>query len=171
MAFTCCACRSSRRASDWCPLHRRPPVRPFTPTCAVIRDTSSPKASRFRSPGYSSGEKEFVMQLASKRIHSGRVIDLDTDTVRFPDGSTGELEMVRHPGAAAGGPFASDPRGGDPTILLIQQFWHAGNGPLIGIPPRRLNPRGDPPGRGRRELLEGGGVKTGRPGGPTTIWN
>src|SRR5256885_10845526 len=85
------------------------------------------------------------MQLASKRIHSGRVIDLDTDTVRFPDGSTGELEMVRHPGAAAVVPFASDPRGGDPTILLIQQFRHAANGPLIEIPAGRLNPRGHPP--------------------------
>jgi len=74
------------------------------------------------------------MQLASKRIHSGRVIDLDQDTVRFPDGSTGELEMVRHPGAAAVVPFASDPRGADPTILLIRQFRHAANGPLIEIP-------------------------------------
>ncbi len=53
------------------------------------------------------------MQLASKRIHSGRVINLDVDAVRFPDGSTGELEIVRHPGAAAVVPFASDPRGDD----------------------------------------------------------
>jgi len=51
------------------------------------------------------------MQIASKRIHSGRVIDLDEDTVRFPDGSVGQLEMIRHPGAAAVVPFASDPRG------------------------------------------------------------
>src|SRR5229473_3570936 len=33
------------------------------------------------------------MQIASKRIHSGRVIDLDVDSVRFPDGSIGQLEI------------------------------------------------------------------------------
>src|SRR5437660_11312067 len=101
MAFTCCAYRSSHRVSDWCPSHRRLPARPFTPMFAATRDTSSPKASRFRSPGYSSVDREFVMQLASKRIHSGRVVDLDKHTVSFPEGSTGELEMVRQPGAAA----------------------------------------------------------------------
>ena len=110
------------------------------------------------------------MQLASKRIHSGRVIDLDKDTVRFPDGSTGELEMVRHPGAAAVVPFASDPRGGDPTILLIQQFRHAANGPLIEIPAGRLNPGEDPQECARRELLEEVGVKAGRLERLTTIW-
>ena len=110
------------------------------------------------------------MQLASKRIHSGRVIDLDTDTVRFPDGSTGELEMVRHPGAAAVVPFASDPRGGDPTILLIQQFRHAANGPLIEIPAGRLNPGEHPQECARRELLEEVGVKAGRLERLTTIW-
>ena len=110
------------------------------------------------------------MQLASKRIHSGRVIDLDQDTVRFPDGSTGELEMVRHPGAAAVVPFASDPRGADPTILLIRQFRHAANGPLIEIPAGRLNPGEDPPECARRELLEEVGVKAGRVERLTTIW-
>jgi len=110
------------------------------------------------------------MQLASKRIHSGRVIDLDKDTVRFPDGSTGELEMVRHPGAAAVVPFASDPRGADPTILLIQQFRHAVNGPLIEIPAGRLNPGEDPKECAKRELLEEVGVKAGRVERLTTIW-
>ncbi len=110
------------------------------------------------------------MQLASKRIHSGRVIDLDQDTVRFPDGSTGELEMVRHPGAAAVVPFASDPRGTDPTIVLIQQFRHAANGPLIEIPAGRLNPGEDPQECARRELLEEVGVKAGRVERLTTIW-
>src|SRR6266550_2134595 len=79
------------------------------------------------------------MQLASKRIHSGRVINLDVDGVRFPDGSTGELEIVRHPGAAAVVPFASDPRGDDPTVLLIQQYRYATNGSLLEIPAGRLD--------------------------------
>src|SRR3989449_1148008 len=58
------------------------------------------------------------MQLASRRIYTGRVVRLDIDTVQFPDGSTGELELIRHPGAAAVVPCASDPRGEDPILLL-----------------------------------------------------
>ncbi len=110
------------------------------------------------------------MQLASKRIHTGRVINLDVDTVRFPDGSTGELEMIRHPGAAAVVPFASDPRGADPTVLLIQQFRYAATGTLLEIPAGRLNPGEDPRVCAQRELLEEAGVKAGRIERLTTIW-
>jgi ADP-ribose pyrophosphatase len=110
------------------------------------------------------------MQLASKRIHAGRVIDLDVDTARFPDGSTGELEIIRHPGAAAVVPFASDPQGPDPTILLIQQYRYATNGSLIEIPAGRLNPGEDPRVCAERELLEEVGVTAGRVERLTTIW-
>jgi ADP-ribose diphosphatase len=110
------------------------------------------------------------MQLASKRVHAGRVIDLDVDTVRFPDGSTGQLEMIRHPGAAAVVPFASDPRGPDPTILLIEQYRYATGGSLIEIPAGRLNPGEDPRACAERELLEEVGVKAGRLERLTTIW-
>jgi len=110
------------------------------------------------------------MQIATKRIHSGQVIDLDVDTVRFPDGSSGELEMIRHPGAAAVVPFASDPRGHDPTVLLIQQYRYAANGSLIEIPAGRLNPGEDPQVCAHRELLEEVGVTAGRLERLTTIW-
>ena len=110
------------------------------------------------------------MQLDSKQIHKGRVIDLDVDTVRFPDGSTGQLEMIRHPGAAAVLPFASDPHGADPTILLIQQYRYAADGPLIEIPAGRLNPGEDPKDCAQRELLEEVGVKAARIERLTTIW-
>ena len=110
------------------------------------------------------------MKLDSKRIHTGRVINLDRDTVRFPDGSTGELEIVRHPGAAAVVPFASDPRGDDPTVLLIQQYRYATDGTLIEIPAGRLNPGEDPRVCAQRELLEEVGVTAGRLERLTTIW-
>jgi len=110
------------------------------------------------------------MQLASKRIHKGRVIDLDVDTVRFPDGSTGQLEMIRHPGAAAVLPFASDPGGPDPTLLLIKQYRYAAGGEMIEIPAGRLNPGEDPKDCAQRELLEEVGVKAGRIERLTTIW-
>ena len=92
------------------------------------------------------------------------------DTVRFPDGSTGELEVIRHPGAAAVVPFASDPRGEDPTVLLIQQYRYATSGTLIEIPAGRLNPGEDPRVCAQRELLEEVGVKAGRLERLTTIW-
>ena len=110
------------------------------------------------------------MKLDSKRIHTGRVINLDVDTVRFPDGSSGELEIIRHPGAAAVVPFASDPRGDDPTILLIQQYRYATDGTLIEIPAGRLNPGEEPRVCAQRELLEEVGVKAGRLERLTTIW-
>ncbi len=110
------------------------------------------------------------MKLDSKRIHTGRVINLDVDTVRFPDGSTGELEIIRHPGAAAVVPFASDPRGDDPIVLLIQQYRYATDGTVIEIPAGRLNPGEDPRVCAQRELLEEAGVKAGRVERLTTIW-
>lgn len=110
------------------------------------------------------------MQLTSKRIHSGRVIDLDVDTVRFPDGSTGQLEIIRHPGAAAVVPFASDPSGDDPTVLLIKQYRYAANGPLIEIPAGRLDPGEDPAVCAKRELREEVGVTAKRVKRLTTIW-
>src|SRR5258705_3923516 len=110
------------------------------------------------------------MKLDSKRIHPGRVINLDVDTVRFPDDSKGELEMIRHPGAAAVVPFASDPHGDDPIVLLIQQYRYATDGTLIEIPAGRLNPGEDPRVCAQRELLEEVGVKAGRLERLTTIW-
>src|SRR6266705_1956569 len=139
-------------------------------TRGVTPAICSPRGSRCPSPGCSSAKREPLMQIATKRIHSGQVIDLDVDTVRFPDGSSGQLEVIRHPGAAAVVPFASDPRGADPTILLIQQYRYATNGSLIEIPAGRLNPGEDPQACAQRELLEEVGVKAGRLERLTTIW-
>ena len=110
------------------------------------------------------------MQLSHRRIYSGRVVHLDVDTVRYPDGSTGEMEMLRHPGAAAVLPFASDPRGADPTVLLIQQYRYATGGTLLEIPAGRLNPGEEPAACARRELQEEVGVTAGRLERLTTIW-
>jgi ADP-ribose pyrophosphatase len=78
--------------------------------------------------------------------------------------------MIRHPGAAAVVPFASDPRGDDPIVLLIQQYRYATDGTLIEIPAGRLNPGEDPRACAQRELLEEVGVKAGRVESLTTIW-
>jgi ADP-ribose pyrophosphatase len=82
------------------------------------------------------------------------VISLDVDTVRFPDGSTGELEMIRHPGASAVVPFLSDPHGEDPQVLMIRQYRYAADGYLYEIPAGRLDRGEDPRDCAHRELKE-----------------
>lgn len=93
-------------------------------------------------------------KVKSTRAYTGRVISLDVDTVRFPDGSTGELEMIRHPGASAVVPFLSDPRGDDPQVLLIRQYRYAANGYLYEIPAGRLDKGEAPRDCAVRELKE-----------------
>jgi len=92
--------------------------------------------------------------LESRRIYTGKVLNLDVDRVRFPDGSVGELEMIRHSGASAVVPFLSDPAGEDPQLLLIKQYRYAANGFLYDLPAGRLDPGEDPLECARRELRE-----------------
>lgn len=97
----------------------------------------------------------------SRRAYSGRVISVDVDTVVFPNGTTGELEMVRHPGASAVVPFLDNPRAADPCILLIRQYRYAAEGYLYEIPAGRLDP-GEPPVEcALRELREETGYSAG----------
>ncbi len=93
-------------------------------------------------------------KLSSRRVYSGRIISLDVDQVRFPDGSIGELEMVRHPGASAIVPFLSDPAADDPQLLLVRQYRYAADGWLYEIPAGRLDPGETPEDCARRELAE-----------------
>ena len=99
-------------------------------------------------------EENRLGQIKSRRVYTGKVISLDVDTVRFPDGSVGELEIVRHPGASAVVPFLSDPAGEDPQVLLIRQYRYAAEGYLYEIPAGRLNPEESPRACALRELKE-----------------
>lgn len=92
--------------------------------------------------------------VGSSRVYSGRVISLDVDRVRFPDGTIGELEIIRHPGASAIVPFLTDPAGDDPQVLLLKQYRYAAGGTLYEIPAGRLEPDESPETCARRELLE-----------------
>lgn len=97
--------------------------------------------------------------VASRPIYSGRVVDLAVDTVRFPDGSEGELELIRHSGAAAVLPLLSDPAGADPIILLIRQYRYAGGGTMLEVPAGRPAAPGEAwTACARRELQEETGL-------------
>ena len=101
-------------------------------------------------------------RIATRREYNGRVIDLDVDTVRFPNGTVGELEMIRHPGASAVVPFLSDPAGDDPHVLLIRQYRYAAEQYLYEIPAGRLDPGEEPAECARRELREETGCEAER---------
>ncbi|MGE5926722.1 MAG: NUDIX domain-containing protein [Gemmatimonadota bacterium] len=92
--------------------------------------------------------------ISTERVYTGRIVNLNVDTVAFPDGSTGQLEMLRHPGASAIVPFLDDPASVDPRIVLIRQFRHAAEGDMWEIPAGRLDPGEEPEACARRELRE-----------------
>lgn len=109
-------------------------------------------------------------RLDSVRVYSGRILNLDIDRVRFPDGSEGELEMIRHSGASAVIPFASDPGGEDPQLLLIRQYRYAAERYLYEVPAGRLDPGEAPLDCATRELLEETGCTAARVEFLTTIF-
>ena len=94
------------------------------------------------------------VQLGSERLHTGKIIKLDQDRIRYPDGSEAEVDIVRHPGASAVVPFLSDPEGEDPQILLLRQYRYAADGYLYEIPAGRLDPGESPAACAARELKE-----------------
>ena len=94
------------------------------------------------------------VQLGTERLHTGKIIKLDRDRIRYPDGSEADVEIVRHPGASAVVPFLSDPEGEDPQILLLRQYRYAADGYLYEIPAGRLDPGESPTACAARELKE-----------------
>lgn len=108
--------------------------------------------------------------IATRRVYAGRLLQVDLDTVRAPDESLLELEMVRHPGAAAVVPLLSDPESADPEVLLIRQYRYAAGGPIWEVPAGVLEPGETPETCARRELLEETGAVAKRVERLTTIF-
>jgi ADP-ribose pyrophosphatase len=108
--------------------------------------------------------------LHTSRVYTGRIVSLDIDTVRYPNGTVGELEMLRHPGAAAVVPFLDDPRAEDPRVLLIRQFRHATRDYLWEIPAGCRDAGEAPEATAIRELHEETGYSCGTLSKLTWIW-
>jgi ADP-ribose pyrophosphatase len=108
-------------------------------------------------------------RIGRRTVHRGRIVDLGIDTVRYPDGSTGELEMVRHSGAAA--VLAVLEEGDDPRIVLVRQYRYAAGGYLLEVPAGRPDREGEPWEEcARRELREETGYEAGVLRPLTAIW-
>ena len=93
-------------------------------------------------------------RISTERVFDGRIVKVDLDTVRAPDGSEMKLEMVRHRGASAIVPLLSDPDAEDPSVLLIKQYRYATDGTIWEIPAGVLDPGEEAIDCARRELLE-----------------
>ena len=93
----------------------------------------------------------------TRNIFTGKVLTLNIDTVTLPNGVTIDLEMVRHPGAAAVVPLKDSE-----TVVLIRQFRHAAGGFIYEIPAGKLDRGEDQLHCAARELEEEIGYIPGR---------
>lgn len=103
--------------------------------------------------------------LSTQRMYAGKVLRLDLDTVELPNGQTADLEIIRHPGAAAIVPIKDDGR-----VVLIRQLRHAASGFIYEIPAGKLDRMEHPKVCAERELEEEVGYRAGRLDLLTSIW-
>ncbi len=82
-------------------------------------------------------------------VHDGRIVKLGLETATLPDGRAVELEIVRHPGAAAVVPVHADG-----TVTLVHQHRHAAGGMIYEVPAGVLEPGEPPEACAARELAE-----------------
>lgn len=95
-------------------------------------------------------------RLARREIYSGRVLTLHVDTVELPDGHRTDLEMIRHPGAAAVVPI--DAAG---NVLMVRQYRYPTGGYILEVPAGKLDPGEAPESCAARELIEEIGMAAG----------
>ena len=99
------------------------------------------------------------------RIARGRHIELITQPVDLPNGNRVELDLIKHPGAAAVVPFLDAE-----NVLLIRQYRFATGGEILEIPAGKLDPGETPETCALRELEEETGYRAGRLERLGAIW-
>jgi ADP-ribose pyrophosphatase len=105
------------------------------------------------------------MERKPKEIYKGRVVHLFVEPVLLPNGKETELEVIRHPGAAAVVPLREDG-----TVLLVRQFRHAAGGYLYEIPAGKRSEGESPEACATREVEEEIGYRVGELKKLTTIF-
>ncbi|HXV37195.1 MAG TPA: NUDIX hydrolase [Myxococcota bacterium] len=83
----------------------------------------------------------------------------------LPSGRVLELDIVKHPGAAAIVPFASER-----DVLLIRQYRHATRGTILEVPAGKIDPGEAPIDTAARELEEEVGQRARRIEALGSIW-
>jgi ADP-ribose pyrophosphatase len=87
--------------------------------------------------------------VAGGRVFDGNLLKVHRDTVRLPDGSEGQREYIRHPGAVAIVALFEDGK-----VLLERQFRYPNRREFIEIPAGKLEPGEPHLETAKRELLE-----------------
>ena len=87
--------------------------------------------------------------LHRQSIYSGKVIDLDIDTVVLPNGVQTQLEIIRHPGGSA--VVAINDQG---EVCMLRQYRHAAGGWLWELPAGKIDNQEPPLSTAQRELAE-----------------
>ena len=103
--------------------------------------------------------------LNAKPVKRGFRVEATTERVELPNGTLLDLDIVRHPGAAAVVPFVSEH-----DVLLIRQYRHAAGGMLLEVPAGKLDPGESPDACAARELAEEAGQRPGRLVRTGAIW-
>jgi ADP-ribose pyrophosphatase len=85
----------------------------------------------------------------STLIKKGRVFDFYTDNITLPNGVGLDMEIIRHPGAAAIVPMMDGN-----TVILLKQYRHAVGGFIWEIPAGTLEPGEEARQCAERELAE-----------------
>lgn len=92
--------------------------------------------------------------VSSQEIFKGKIIRVQVDTVRLPDGNSAKREVVRHPGAVVILPL-TDKR----EVILVRQYRHATGEILLELPAGKRDGGEDPRTCAQRELEEETGYK------------
>jgi ADP-ribose pyrophosphatase len=90
-------------------------------------------------------------------VKQGFRVTVSPERALLPNGTLLELDVVRHPGAAAVVPFVSEH-----DVLLIRQYRHAAGGMILEVPAGKLDPGEAPETCAARELAEEAGQQPGR---------
>lgn len=103
---------------------------------------------------YVQGKMFEEVTVSSQSIFQGKIISLQVDTVKLPDGSEATREIVRHPGAVA---VLAIHEG---KMVVVEQYRKPLNKSEIEIPAGKLDPGESPENAAIRELKEETGYTT-----------